>query len=114
MPTTLRYEYPIARKEHTCMWCGGKIAVGEQYGRQTLLYDGYLYEWKNHRACADLAVALICSTNAETKIWTQNTSKSISTTTFGNTTKTKTMRLMRGGTYRLITKKCLKYLKRDH
>lgn len=58
MPEKLRYEYPIARKEHTCMWCGGKIAVGEQYGRQTLLYDGRLYEWKNHRECAELAGSL--------------------------------------------------------
>lgn len=58
MPTTLRYGHPIARKEHTCMWCGGKISVGEQYDRQTLIYDGYLYEWKNHRECAELADCL--------------------------------------------------------
>lgn len=58
MPTTLRYGQPIARKEHTCMWCGGKIAVGEQYDRQTLVYDGELYEWKNHRECAKLASRL--------------------------------------------------------
>ncbi len=58
MPTTLRHEHPIARKEHTCMWCGGKIAVGEKYCRQTLLYDGYLYEWKNHEVCSELAGSL--------------------------------------------------------
>ena len=58
MPTTLKFNHPIARKEHVCTWCGGKIKVGEKYDRQTLMYDDYLYEWKNHKICLKLANAL--------------------------------------------------------
>lgn len=34
MPTTLKFNHPIARKEHVCNWCGGVIPVGEKYERQ--------------------------------------------------------------------------------
>lgn len=40
------------------MWCGGIIRKGEMYERQVLEYDGYIYEWKNHLQCRELAGSL--------------------------------------------------------
>ena len=58
MPNLIRESKPIARKEHRCSWCGGVIPVGEKYERQVLEYDGYLYEWKNHLKCSEVAMSL--------------------------------------------------------
>jgi hypothetical protein len=38
---------PIARKEHKCSFCGGKIIIGEKYERLNIKYD-YMYTWKSH------------------------------------------------------------------
>lgn len=51
MITTLKDSYMIARKEHICDLCGGKINKGQKYYRQTNLYDGRFYEWVEHEEC---------------------------------------------------------------
>ena len=43
--------YPVARKEHKCMLCGGIIHPGEKYHRQTLVYDGNPYDWVEDMDC---------------------------------------------------------------
>ena len=50
----LKEQTPIARKEHVCNWCGGKIAKGEKYHRQTVLFDGSIYDWISHLDCYEL------------------------------------------------------------
>lgn len=49
--------YPKAKKEHTCMWCNGKIKKGEIYHNQVIKGD-YLYVWKNHEKCSGLYLKL--------------------------------------------------------
>lgn len=51
MITTLKDSHTIARKEHICDLCGGKINKGQKYYRQTNLYDGRFYEWVEHEEC---------------------------------------------------------------
>ena len=50
----LKNANPIAKKEHICNWCDGKIAKGEKYNRQTILFDGSIYDWKSHLDCLKL------------------------------------------------------------
>ena len=50
----LKTTTPIARKEHICNWCKGKIAKGEKYNRQTNLFDGSIYDWVSHLDCLKL------------------------------------------------------------
>lgn len=54
----LRNTTPTARKEHNCEFCGGKIAIGEKYDRQTNLHDGTVYDWVCHTACSQVACQL--------------------------------------------------------
>ena len=54
----LRNTTPTARKEHTCEFCGGIIAIGEKYERQTNNYDGILYDWVCHCECCKVASGL--------------------------------------------------------
>lgn len=44
---------PIARKEHTCYYCGGIIKVGEKYERATLKTN-HIYDWVSHCHCSEL------------------------------------------------------------
>lgn len=55
MVQTLKQLEPTARKEHTCMFCGGKIKVGEKYQRQTVAYDGTVSDFINHTLCEKVA-----------------------------------------------------------
>ena len=48
--TTLKDLHPIARKEHTCMFCDRIIKNGEKYHRMTLLND-YVYDWVECNKC---------------------------------------------------------------
>ncbi|MBR5297197.1 MAG: hypothetical protein IKU29_04935, partial [Parabacteroides sp.] len=41
-------------KQYTCMWCGGVIEVGEQYCRDTCLFDGQFYDWVSHNECSKI------------------------------------------------------------
>lgn len=52
--TELKTTTPFARKEHVCNWCGGKIFKGEKYDRQTILFDGRIYDWVSHLDCLEL------------------------------------------------------------
>lgn len=45
---------PIAKKEHICCFCTGLIDVGEKYNRDTMIYDGRIYDWLSHKHCMDL------------------------------------------------------------
>ena len=58
MITTLKDSHPIARKEHICDLCGGKINKGQKYYRQTNLSDGCFYEWVEHEECHQVSAEL--------------------------------------------------------
>lgn len=58
MLTTLKESHPIARKEHICELCGGKINKGQKYYRQTNIYDGRVYDWIEHEECGQVASEL--------------------------------------------------------
>ena len=45
----------VAKKEHTCDWCGGVIKPGEKYDWSSNKHDGDLYEWKTHSHCSAVA-----------------------------------------------------------
>ena len=49
--TLIRERKPIARKAHRCQMCGGPINPGETYRRDTLVYDGRMYDWIECPAC---------------------------------------------------------------
>lgn len=49
---------PIARKEHICNFCSGKIVKGEKYDRCTILFEGEIYDWKSHLECLELTKLL--------------------------------------------------------
>jgi len=40
-----------ARTEHTCIWCGEKILVGETYLHEKSIYDGTMQDHKWHLEC---------------------------------------------------------------
>jgi len=52
----LKETQPIARKEHICMFCGGRIQKGHQYLRQTNIVDGESpYDFTCHTECQSVA-----------------------------------------------------------
>lgn len=58
MPTILRETFPIARKEHTCEFCFGKIQIGQKYVRQTNVYEGSVYDFITHQECSEVTSEL--------------------------------------------------------
>lgn len=42
-----------ARKEHRCVWCGQKIAVGEAHTHERSIYEGEFQNHRWHRECYD-------------------------------------------------------------
>lgn len=58
MSTILKQLTPIAKKVHTCMYCGCNIQIGEKYRRDTLICDGELYDWIAHVDCHAVAIDL--------------------------------------------------------
>lgn len=54
----LRGSLPIAKKEHICDWCGGKIRPGTKYDRQ-VCKDDNLFTWKAHLRCDKVASFLM-------------------------------------------------------
>lgn len=42
-----------AKKEHTCIWCGGPILPGEVYHYQVYIYYGDFQTNKYHPECFD-------------------------------------------------------------
>lgn len=47
----------IARKVHSCGFCGLPIKKGSEYCNDTLKCD-YVYTWKYHEICSDIADVL--------------------------------------------------------
>jgi len=45
---------PIARKEHECELCGGKINKGERYSYESGKYDGGFFVRKLHLDCYNI------------------------------------------------------------
>ena len=54
----IKESQPKARKSHTCDFCNQKIIINEVYHRQTIVNDGDIYEWVNHKHCLELAIKL--------------------------------------------------------
>lgn len=52
--TQLERATRTARKEHWCELCRRTIRPGEQYERQTNIYDGRLYDFKTCAHCREL------------------------------------------------------------
>ena len=49
--TLLSESWPIARKQHRCIWCGQHIEAGEKYRRERSVYDGDMQNHKWHQEC---------------------------------------------------------------
>ena len=58
MSILIKETTPIARKEHYCEFCGGKINKGEKYIRQTQSDGGQAYTLKFHIHCSELCELL--------------------------------------------------------
>ena len=56
MPDLLKSKTVTARKPHGCQTCNATaIQPGEQYRRDTYIYDGRVYDWVQCAACSTLA-----------------------------------------------------------
>lgn len=53
MPETIRRVRPKARKTHICDWCALRIRKGEQYIKDTVVFDDRIYTWVSHFECDD-------------------------------------------------------------
>lgn len=51
-PQLIRETRPVARKSHRCSMCTGPIHPGEQYERDTLVYDNHVYDWLTCSGCS--------------------------------------------------------------
>lgn len=51
-PRLLHESTPTARKTHFCSLCTGPIHPGQTYFRDTLAYDGTVYDWLTCPACS--------------------------------------------------------------
>ena len=49
--TLLSETYPIARKEHRCIWCGQMIHKGDQYIAERSVFDGDMQNHHWHYEC---------------------------------------------------------------
>ena len=49
--TILRDERPVARKDHGCNECGGRIGAGDRYRRQSNVDGGDIWTYKAHALC---------------------------------------------------------------
>jgi hypothetical protein len=43
--------YPVARKDHRCIWCGQKIAKGEKYTAERSVFDREIQNHHWHPEC---------------------------------------------------------------
>ena len=55
METLMQPSEIKAKKEHRCDFCAEKILKGDKYIKSTHKDVGYLYDWKTHDYCAELA-----------------------------------------------------------
>lgn len=49
-----RYEYPVARREHKCDFCGAEIPKGEKYVHEVICDGGDFWDSKYHEQCFEL------------------------------------------------------------
>lgn len=52
-PQLLRRSTPTARKTHYCSLCTGPVMSGQTYTRETVVYDGHIYDWLTCTPCLD-------------------------------------------------------------
>lgn len=53
--TLLSESFPVARKQHRCIWCGESILPGEKYRDERSIFDGEFQYHKWHPECCDAA-----------------------------------------------------------
>jgi hypothetical protein len=46
-------KFPVAAKEHKCIWCGEKILKGERHRFETSISDGQWWNNRWHLECDD-------------------------------------------------------------
>lgn len=64
--TTIKYPKEIiAKKEHTCNYCGEKILPKTKYSISTHVLDDRIYDWKSHLHCEDLVKKLKMHDNTD-------------------------------------------------
>lgn len=44
--------FPVARKQHRCIWCGEAIPVGMKHRREKSVFDGNMQDFRWHDECA--------------------------------------------------------------
>lgn len=54
------YEYPKARKQHTCCECRRPIEKGQQYERYASKFDGVMESYKTCTDCMNIRRAFTC------------------------------------------------------
>jgi hypothetical protein len=43
--------WPVARKDHRCVWCGESIQKGNKHAHFSGKWDGEFQDWRMHREC---------------------------------------------------------------
>jgi len=51
----LSLKHPTARKDHRCIWCGGKITKGAMYASERSVFDGEMQNHHWHEECYEYA-----------------------------------------------------------
>ena len=51
----IRTSHVIAKKRHRCIWCGERIAIGEQHIHEVSKFDGDFQDHRWHPECQDYA-----------------------------------------------------------
>ena len=49
--TLLSEAFPVARKQHRCIWCGEHIEPGEKYRAERSVFDGSMQNHHWHLEC---------------------------------------------------------------
>lgn len=49
--SVLKHNFPVARKEHRCIFCGTLIKKGEKYSHEVFALDGGIDDQKMHICC---------------------------------------------------------------
>ena len=63
----IRESNHVAKKVHTCDFCGKFIEIGEQYCKKVLKFNGKIYTFKSHCKCEFIAneLAKLCNIDQE-------------------------------------------------
>jgi hypothetical protein len=49
----IRESFPVAAKQHRCIWCGEAIPVGLKHRHEVSSYDGAMQDHRWHMECDD-------------------------------------------------------------